>query len=138
MAKTLVETLIGTGAVSDQLPALHTKAFSDYRAAAIEGMGYLYPLLTSGVATTVAEAQEKHLALFGFKPVHPGPGTWLWQDGELESSVLGSAVRPMQPAFQPADRNFGLFQNIDLLSVNMQLEDSGLRARVRWKLIRAD
>jgi HEAT repeat protein len=129
---------LNLGAVSDQLPALHTKAFSDYRAAAIDGMGYLYPLLTSGVAITVEEAQEKHLALFGFKPVHPGPGTWLWQDGELKSSVLGSPVRPMQPAFRSGDRAFGLFQKIDSLSVNMQLEDTGLRARVRWKLADTD
>ena len=124
---------LNLGSVSEQLPALHTKVFGDYRSTAIEGMGYLYPLLTSGLASTVAEAEEKHLSLFGFKPVHPEVGTWLWQEGELKSSVFGSVVRSIQPPFQAGNRDFGLFRNIDLLSVNMQLEDTGLRARVRWR-----
>jgi HEAT repeat protein len=67
-------------AFSQLLPALHTKAYSDYRISAVDGMGYLYPLLASGTAGTVAEAQEKHLALFGSKPVHPGSGEWLWRN----------------------------------------------------------
>ncbi len=122
-------------AVSQELPALHTKTYSDYRSVAVEGMGYLYPLLVSGLAESVGDAQKKHAALFGFTPVHPASGQWLWQDGEIGSSTFGTAVRPIQPEFRRGDRDFGLFPEISSMSVNMQLEDTGLRARVRWKLM---
>jgi HEAT repeat protein len=120
--------------VSRQLPALYTKTYSDYRSIAVEGMGYLYPLLASGVATSVADAQKKHLALFGFTPVHPASGQWLWENGEIRSSTFGTASRPIQPEFRPGDRDFGIFPDVDSMSVNMQLEDTGLRAHLRWKL----
>ena len=125
---------VNLATVSQQLPALHTKTYSDYRSVAVEGMGYLYPLLASGLAKSVAEAQKKHAALFGFTPVHPASGQWVWQDGEISSSAFGSAVRPIQPEFRKGDRDFGLFPEIHWMSVNMQLEDTGLRARLRWKL----
>jgi hypothetical protein len=35
--------------------------------------------------------------------------------------------------FRPGDRDFGIFPDIDSMSVNMQLEDTGLRAHLRWK-----
>jgi HEAT repeat protein len=120
-------------AISKLLPALHTKAYSDYRIAAVDGMGYLYPLLASGTVATVAEAQQKHQALFGFKPVHPASGEWLWQDGEMASSIFGTAQDPVQPPYLPGDRDFGLFPTLRSLSVSMQLEDTGLRARIRWR-----
>jgi hypothetical protein len=121
--------------VSQELPALHTKTYSDYRSIAVEGMGYLYPLLASGLAKSVADAHKKHATLFGFTPVHPASGQWFWQDGEIGSSTFGTAVRPIQPEFRHGDRSFGLFPEISSMSVNMQLEDTGLRARVRWKLM---
>jgi hypothetical protein len=119
---------------TQQLPALHTKAFSDYRSAAVDGMGYLFPLLTSGVASTVDEAIEKHVTLFGFRPAHPVSGRWSWQNGELESSIFGTALQPVQPEYVAGDRNFGLFPRFDSLDVNVQLEDTGLRTRIRWNL----
>jgi HEAT repeat protein len=120
--------------VSRQLPALYAKTYSDYRSVAVEGMGYLYPLLASGVATNVADAQKKHQMLFGFTPVHPAYGQWLWENGEIRSSTFGTASRPIQPEFRPGDRDFGIFPDLDSMSVNMQLEDTGLRAHLRWKL----
>ncbi|MFQ5959486.1 MAG: hypothetical protein ACE5LF_08975, partial [Alphaproteobacteria bacterium] len=71
---------------------------------------------------------------FGFRPVHPTSGRWLWNNGQLESSVFGSALRPVQPEHTPGDRNFGLFPSVDSLDVNLQLEDTGLRTRIRWRL----
>ncbi len=97
-------------------------------------MGYLYPLLASGVASTVDESADKHAALFGFRPVHPTSGRWLWNNGQLESSVFGTALRPVQPKHTPGDRNFGLFPSVDSLDVSLQLEDTGLRTRIRWRL----
>lgn len=122
-------------AVSDLLPALHTKAYSDYRTSAVDGMGYLLPLLASGLSQTVSEAQAKHFELFGFEPVHPASGHWLWEDGEISSSMFGTAVNPVQPPFVPGDRDFGLFPELDSLQLNMQIEEEGLRARVRWRLL---
>ncbi len=120
--------------IDRQLPALHTKVFSDYRRAAVDGMGSLFPLLASGIASSVDDARAKHLALFGYRPVHPLSGGWQWSDGELASTMFGTALRPTQPEYVPGDRNFGLFPTIDFLGVSMQLEESGLRASIRWRL----
>jgi hypothetical protein len=125
---------VNLDAITQQLPALHTKTFSDYRSAAVDGMGYLFPILASGVATTVDRASDKHATLFGFRPVHPVSGQWSWRNGELESSLFGTALQPVQPEYVPGDRDFGLFPRIDSLDVNVQLEDTGLRARIRWDL----
>ena len=124
---------LNLGAISQQLPALHTRSYSDYRVAAVDGMGYLYPLLASGTASTVAEALDKHLTLFGFRPVHPGPGEWLWQDGEIASSTFGSPQSPVQPSYVPGDRDFGLFPTLESVQVSAQMEDTGLRTRIRWR-----
>lgn len=125
---------LNLASVREQLPALHTQTYSDYRRDAIEGMGYLYPLLASGFAGGVPEALEKHFALFGFKPVHPSGGNWVWEDGEVKSSMFGTAELPVQPEFGEGNREFGLFQEIDNVSVNMQFEDAGLRTKIQWRL----
>jgi hypothetical protein len=121
--------------ITQQLPALHTKVFTDYRKAAVDGMGYLYPLLITGVADTVPEAIARHSVVFGFKPVHPDTGQWLWRDSYLESTEFGSAFQPTQPEFRPGQKDFGLFPRLEMISVNVQLEDSGLRTRIRWRAV---
>ncbi|MCO4813015.1 MAG: HEAT repeat domain-containing protein [Gammaproteobacteria bacterium] len=118
--------------ISEQLPALHTKVYTDYRAAAVDGMGYLYPLLEAGIADSVDQAIRKHFEIFGLMPVHPANGEWIWRDSYLESSQFGTATRPVQPEWKAGDRRFGLFPQVDLIGVNMQLEDTGLRATIRW------
>ena len=120
-------------AVVAQLPALHIKVFNDYRNAAIDGMGYLYPLLVTGISGTTEDAIERHSSLFGFRPVHPHTGRWIWRDNVLSSSEFGTAESPVQPDYTPGDRNFGLFPDLTTLSVNMQLEETGLRAKIRWR-----
>ena len=73
------------------------------------GMG-LSDVIRLGIyATDVDEALEMHSSLFGITPVHPASGKWLWQDGELVSSIFGTAVQPVQPEYVPGDRAFGLF-----------------------------
>jgi HEAT repeat protein len=118
--------------ISEQLPALHTKVYTDYRAAAVDGMGYIYPLLEAGVADSVNQAIQRHFEIFGLMPVHPANGAWIWRDSYLESSEFGTATRPVQPEWKEGDRSFGLFPQVDLIGVNMQLEDTGLRATIRW------
>jgi hypothetical protein len=118
--------------ISEQLPALHTKVYTDYRAAAVDGMGYIYPLLEAGVADSVNQAIQRHFEIFGLMPMHPANGEWIWRDSYLESSEFGTATRPVQPEWKEGDRSFGLFPQVDLIGVNMQLEDTGLRATIRW------
>ena len=127
------QLMLDLSRIDKQLPALHTKIFTDYRAAAVDGMGYIYPLIAAGVADSVGQALDKHREIFGFSPVHPSRGEWLWRDSYLESTEFGTAKRPVQPAFTEGDRDFGLFPELDRIEVNMQLEDTGLRAIVGWR-----
>ena len=115
-----------------QLPGLYTAASDGYRSAAVQGMAHLYPLVASGHAT-VGSGAEKHAALFGFRPAHPGDGQWLWQSYQLTSSRYGSPRRQRQPGYSEGDRKFGLMKDIEHLSINMQFEDTGLRTAIRWK-----
>ena len=119
--------------IDKQLPALHTKVFTDYRTAAVDGMGYLYPLIQAGVADSVQQAIDRHFEIYGFKPVHPSRGEWMWRDSYLESTEFGTVVRPVQPPYEEGDRDFGLFPHVDRIGVNMQLEDTGLRAIISWR-----
>ena len=119
--------------VVKQLPALHIKVFADYRAAAVDGMGYLFPLLATGLTDTVHDSIDRHFDIFGFRPVHPHSGHWLWRDSVLESSEFGTALRPVQPKYVPGDRDFGVFPSLAMIGLEMQLEGTGLRARIRWR-----
>jgi hypothetical protein len=120
------------GVAERQLPALYASALAQERAATMQGISYLYPLLVS-VCKTPAEAVAAHAQLFGFKPLHPASGEWLWQDGVLASSVFGTPRAQKQPEYQPGKRDFGMLPTeIDQISVNMQFEDAGLRTSVRW------
>lgn len=121
--------------ITQQLPALHTKVFTDYRAAAVDGMGYLYPLLVTGISDSVPQAIERHYEVFGFRPAHPNKGQWIWRDSFIESSEFGTALQPVQPEYVTGQKDFGVFPTLGMISVNMQLEDTGLRARVRWQVL---
>jgi HEAT repeat protein len=120
-------------AMSLQLPTLHTRSYADYRVAAVDGMGCLFPLLVSGAADTIDRAIARHLELFGFAPMHPLGGTWTWEDGSIASTLFGTAEHPVQPAYVPGDRNFGLFPTLGAIEASAQLEAEGLRTRVRWR-----
>lgn len=123
---------VNPGAVDQQLPALHTSAMAQEREAAMQSIGYLYPLLSSG-SQTPEEAAAVHAKLFGFKPLHPASGEWLWRDGVLASSVFGTPRSLKQPDYRPGSRDFGMLPaGMDRISVNMQFEDAGLRTIVRW------
>jgi hypothetical protein len=121
-------------AAEQQLPALYASAVAQERAAAVQGMAYLYPLLLS-VSGTPEEAAATHARLFGFEPVHPASDQWLWKGGVLASALFGTPRRPQQPEYQGGSRDFGLLpSDVDSFSVNMQFEDAGLRASLRWSL----
>jgi hypothetical protein len=115
-----------------ELPGLFASAADQERRAAMSAAGRLVPLILSGAAD-VGSAEQRHGQLFGFRPLHPPVGQWIWQDGNLTSSVYGSAWRQRQPAFDP-ERPFGLMQSVESMQLNMQFEDAGLRSIIRWKL----
>ncbi|HSG58686.1 MAG TPA: hypothetical protein VLA06_04075, partial [Woeseiaceae bacterium] len=89
--------------------------------------------MLTGVSETVDDALQRHFEIFGFRPLHPWRGQWSWRDSHLVSSELGSASYPVQPPYEEGDRDFGLFPTLALIGVNMQLEDTGLRATIRWQ-----
>ena len=122
---------IAPGSVRQGLPGLFATQSEQNQLAALNGMAALYPLLLT-VSATPEEAAARHAALLGSKPLHPGPGKWTWQGGKIESSVYFSATRWREPEHKPDLGDFGLFEGVTRLAVNMQLEAGGLRAVVRW------
>ncbi|MEI7880588.1 MAG: hypothetical protein WCI95_06905 [bacterium] len=115
-----------------QMPGLFTAACEQERAAAFQGLRYLYPLLACGADSPV-EAEAQCRRLFGFAPEHPGSGRWLWEKGRLLSSIYGDQLHPRQPEYKAGARAFGILDGLDLLNLNLQFEDAGLRVLTRWK-----
>ncbi len=120
------------GNVEKQLPALFSAAAEQRRQAALEGVGYLYPLTVQPSVSSVEEALQLHQTLFGFRPTHPGTGRWMLENGGLRSSVYGSLARRRQPAYQPDSDDFGLFGAVEQLFLNMQFEDDGMRSLLQF------
>jgi len=116
-----------------QMAGLFTAACEQERTASVQGERYLYPFLACG-AGTVSEAANQCRALFGFAPEHPGKGQWVWENGQVRSSVYGDPAHPTQPEYQPGDRPFGVLAGLDVLNLNLQFEDAGLRVVTRWKM----
>lgn len=119
-------------ACEKQLPGLFAAANEGTRATSQKNIAYLYPLLASGYAS-VDDVEKKHFDMFGFKPVHTEGGEWLWNGTYLSSSRFGGFTSQRQPGYNGDSDEIGLLHNIDNVSLNMQFEDSGLRAILRWK-----
>jgi hypothetical protein len=119
-------------AAQKQLPGLFAAAQEKSREASQRSLAYLYPLMASRYAS-VDDLEEKHFKLFGFKPSHPADGTWQWDGQNLGSSSYGGIWVQKQPGYPEAGTVPGLLAGFDNLSLNMQFEDSGLRAVLHWK-----
>jgi hypothetical protein len=116
-----------------QMPGLFASASERERQVAMQGMGYLYPLLASG-QSTLAEAAATHARLFGFRPDFP-PGIGLaWNGRDLTSKLFGSVRAQRQPPYVKGVADFGLLKKIDVLGLNLQFEATGLRTVLSWKL----
>ena len=91
-------------------------------------------MILAGTDATDAAASE-HARIFGFKPVHPGSGSWSWDPAESEiiSSTYGSLWTNHQPEFDPDDTGTGIFRKVSRADFAMQFEDDGLRTTVSWK-----
>lgn len=118
-------------ACEEQLPALFASAAAQRRAAALSGIRSLSPLLLT-IADSVEEAQDAHADLLGYTPLHPGDGEWIWDSRTLNSSVYGRPAKPLQPPYEPGDRDFGVLQGVKNLEVDMRLEGEGFHATTRW------
>ena len=116
--------------VEDQLAAMFTAAHERHRAAALAGMAYVLPFVEAGFA--MDQVGTEHRRRLGFEPLHPAPGEWTVQDGQLTSSMYGSPSRPRQPRYEKGAGPFGMLQSVADLRLALQLEDDGLRTRVRW------
>ncbi len=51
----------------------------------------------------------------------------------MESKLYGSVHRKKQPAYIDGDTDFGLMESIEVLEMQMQFEDTGLRTKLKWK-----
>lgn len=127
-----VRLQIDSGSVRLGLPGLYAAEQEHHQSAALAGMGRLYPFLMT-VSRTVDGALKRHSQVFGFWPLHPPLGKWVWQDGRLASTVYGDAFQWKQPPYSADAGDFGLLQGISKASVSMQFEDGGLRAVCRWQ-----
>ncbi len=114
-----------------QLPGLFASASDQERRSTLNGMGRLYPIVLSGLADADS-ASEYHQQVFGFRPIHPNNGRWIWKDFNLGSTVYGDVRRQRQPGYEPG-KPFGLMQNIEVIDLQMQFEDAGLRSRITWE-----
>ena len=122
---------LAPGAIRQGLPGLFATWNEQNQRAAIHGMAALYPLLLT-VAPTPDGAAARYAQLFGGRPVHPGPGGFAFSARRIESTTYGTATRWRVPAWRPDTGDFGLFDGVSHLGVNMQLEADGLRAVARW------
>jgi hypothetical protein len=120
------------GACELQLPSLHASATDTARKAAMSGLGRLYPFMLGG-QSSVAAGLEQHRQLFGFAPRPIQGDQWKWNNFRLTSERFGTPNQQRQPEFDPT-RPFGLMQRVNLIELNMQFEDDGLRSSIRWRL----
>lgn len=120
-------------ACEEQLPALFASAAAQRRTAALSGIRSLTPLLLT-TADSVEDAQDMHANLLGYRPLHPDDGEWIWDGRTLTSSVYGHPSKPLQPPYEPGDRDFGVLKGVKNLEVDMRLEGEGFHATTRWEM----
>ena len=123
---------LAPGAVKQGLAGLFATQVEQDQKAVLASMAALLPLLESGTSATPDEAVAAHAAIFGTKPQHPKNGAWVWRNGVLESSLYGSAEHWKAPIYKKEMGDFGLFDGVSLVNLNMQFEQGGLRAVCRW------
>ena len=117
-----------------QAPSLFSSTAEANRSAAKLGAACLLPVILAGTDDP-DEAARQHARIFGFRPVHPGNGSWSWtpDTSEVTSSTYGSFWTNHQPAFDPDDVKVGIFKSVSRTDLAMQFEQDGLRTTVTWK-----
>lgn len=123
---------LSPSAAVKQRPALFASASAQQQKSALSGNNLLYPFMISGTKS-IDEALKKVKTQLGFLPVHPGTGNWQWKNGQVSSSTYGDAQQQFQTEYKK-DEAFGILRDIERVNMNMQFEDDGLRAQVRWQI----
>lgn len=115
-----------------QLPGLFSANNSSQRNAAMKSAARLWPMMAAG-ASDLTQARSWHQTMYGFTPGHPGRGEFQWANGSVVSDRFGSWDHQLEPEYVKGNADFGLLGKIKFLNLSMQLEDDGLRTRLRWK-----
>lgn len=123
---------VNPGSCVEQLPGLFAAASDANSRVAMSGLARLLPFMI-GKKISVEEAMQEHQRLFGFFPKAVQGDKMVWKHQHLISSDYGEPLRQRQPAFDP-QKPLGLMNQIDVLRLEMQFEDDGLRSSVRWRL----
>jgi hypothetical protein len=113
-------------------PSLRVAAMEQQREAALHGAALLYPLLLGSGAST-DEAARRHHALFGFTPLHPAGGSFVWHEEMVSSTLFGRPGAEQQPVFDLEECETGLMRHVKELSVSLQFEQDGLRVVCNWR-----
>ena len=111
-------------------PAFAAAAIDRERRGTQFGLRVLYALYECGIESVEA-AQVECERRFGYRPVHPGSGEFVWTKGGPKSDRFGYWGQGIQPPLEMADDLLPGVQGID---VSMQLEGEGLRTRLRWEI----
>lgn len=114
-------------------PGFATAALDRARQQTHKALGTLSLFHQAG-SPTLERALSSARSFFGFTPVHPSPGEFVWTPGEPLSSTFGHIYEGRQPALGDADVP-GLLPPLHHLDLSMQLENEGLRTRIRWQTL---
>ncbi|MCC5845931.1 MAG: hypothetical protein JJU05_16915 [Verrucomicrobia bacterium] len=123
--------LLQPRAIRQTAPGFAAAALDRARKQAHNALGTLQVFHQTG-SRTLEDALAASARLFGFTPVHPSPGEFLWTPGEPLSSAFGHLHEGRQPPLEDADIR-GLLPPLHSLDISLQLEDEGLRTRIHWK-----
>ncbi|MDF3131227.1 hypothetical protein P0Y35_18630 [Kiritimatiellaeota bacterium B1221] len=123
--------LLQPDAIQETGPGFEASALDQARKQALAGLGVLNLYYMAGF-DSLEDAMATSQRLFGYVPVHPSPGEFIWTERGPESTVFGSITDTQQPPLDQVDTT-GLFPQTEKVEVSMQLENEGLRTRVLWK-----
>ncbi len=124
---------VAPGQALKQLAALHSSAMETQRAAAFKNAAYLQPIVDA-FKIGPAEAQEAHMALYGFRPRNLGIDRFTDRHGRVYSSKFGFNWMPKHVFLKNDPEPFGVLHQVKDFRVGLQMEGEGLRTKVSWSL----
>jgi len=123
--------LLRPGAIDHSAPGFVASALNAAGDQAKHGLAILELYRLAGV-DGLSDAMALSDRLFGYKPVHPTPGEFLWKPESSESGTFGSLFESRHPPLDDVDIP-GLFPKVHQIDVSLQLEREGLRTRLHWR-----
>ncbi|WFB35599.1 hypothetical protein P3T73_15715 [Kiritimatiellota bacterium B12222] len=123
--------LLQPGAINETGPGFKASALDQAREQSLAGLDVLNMYYMAGF-TSLEDAMAESKRLFGYVPVHPAPGEFIWTEHGPRSSIFGGIYDSQQPPLDQVDTT-GLLPQTERVEVSMQLENEGLRTRLTWK-----